>query len=244
MMSETERQLRIDLAAVYRLIALQGWDDMIFTHVSARIPGPEHHFLLNPFGMYFDEISASSLVKVDMQGHAVEPTSFPVNPAGFTVHSAVHMARPDVQCVIHLHTDHGVAVAAQKKGLLPLSQHAMMVLGSLAYHDYEGVAFDLEERERLARDLGGNACMILRNHGTLAVGQSCGAAWLNAYFLERACTMQALAQSGGTELEMPNQGVPEKVFSQSASLFDGTAGAFAWPHALRRLDRIDPSYRN
>ncbi|MBI1252161.1 MAG: class II aldolase [Alphaproteobacteria bacterium] len=243
-LDEAERRVRVDLAALYRLVALEGWDDMIFTHISARVPGPDHHFLLNPYGLMFEEITASSLVKVDLEGRPVDDPNAIVNPAGFVIHSAVHMARDDAQCVMHLHTDDGAAVSARAEGLLPITQHAMMVRGALAYHDYEGVALDLDERERLVADLGDKHCMLLRNHGTLAVGPSCAGAWLVMYFLERACTMQIRAQAGGDNLSIPNQGVPEKVHEQSVSLFDGRAGQFTWPTLLRKLDRIDPSYRN
>ena len=241
--SPSEADIRRDLAAVYRLTALQGWDDLIFTHISARVPGPDHHFLINPFGLRFDEITASNLVKIDIEGNPVGATEHTVNPAGFVIHSALHMARDDAQCVIHLHTDDGVAVAAQEDGLLPLSQHAMMVRGEVAYHDYEGIAFDLDERERLVADMGDKHLMMLRNHGTLSVGPSCAAAWLAIYFLERACTMQIRAQSSGTRLVQPRQGVPEKVTDQSTSLFTGSAGAFTWPALLRKLDQVDPGYR-
>lgn len=239
----TEADVRRDLAAVYRLVAQHGWDDLIFTHISARVPGPEHHFLINPFGLRFDEITASNLVKIDIEGNPVEPTPHPVNPAGFVIHSALHMARDDAQCVIHLHTDDGIAVAAQEEGLLPLSQHAMMVRHEVACHDYEGIAFDLDERERLVADLGDKHLMILRNHGTLSVGVNCAAAWLAIYFLERACTMQVRAQSTGARLVQPRQGVPEKVTDQSTSLFTGSAGDFTWPALLRKLDQADTSYR-
>jgi len=239
---QTEAEVRRDLAAVYRLAALEGWDDLIFTHISARAPGPEHHFLINPFGLRFCEVTASNLVKVGLDGQPVEPGPHPVNPAGFVIHSALHMAREDAQCVIHLHTDDGVAIAAQADGLLPLSQHAMMVAGEVAYHDYEGIAFDLDERERLVHDLGDRHLMMLRNHGTLSVGPSCAAAWLAIYFLERACTMQVRAQSTGARLMTPNQGVPEKVTDQSRSLFDGSAGAFTWPALLRKLDAESLGY--
>jgi len=238
----TEAMVRRDLAAVYRLVAQQGWDDLIFTHISARVPGPEHHFLINPFGLRFDEVTASNLVKIDLDGHPVGPSDHPVNPAGFTIHSALHMAREDAQCVIHLHTNDGVAVAMQADGLLPLSQHAMMVADEIAYHDYEGIAFDLDERERLVADMGEKHLMILRNHGTLAVGVSCAAAWLAIYFLERACTMQIRAQSSGVRLMQPRQGAAQKVTDQSTSLFTGTAGAFTWPALLRKLDLSDPGY--
>ena len=241
--SEQERAQRVDLAAVYRLVAQHGWDDLIFTHISARAPGPEHHFLINPFGLRFDEVTASNLVKIDLEGNPVEPTDYTVNPAGFVIHSALHMSRADANCVIHLHTDDGVAVAAQADGLLPLSQHAMMVAGEVAYHDYEGIAFDLDERERLVADMGDKHLMLLRNHGTLSAGVSCAAAWLAIYFLERACTMQIRAQSSGARLTTPRQGVPEKVTDQSVSLFSGSAGAFTWPALLRKLDTIDPGYR-
>ncbi len=242
-LTDEERAARTDLAALYRLVALHGWDDLIFTHISLRLAGPEHHFLINRFGLAFDEVTASSLVKVGLDGLPVDEPGAPVNPAGFVVHSAIHMAREDAHCVIHLHTDDGVAVSMQDDGLLPCSQHAMMVHSELAHHDFEGVALDLDERERLAADLGSRHCMLLRNHGTLAVGRSCAAAWLTMYFLERACTMQVRAQSGGGRLRRPRQGVAEKVAAQSAALFDGSAGAFAWPALLRRLDRIDPAYR-
>lgn len=242
-MSEAERAARIDLAALYRLVALEGWDDLIFTHISLRVPGPEHHFLLNPFGSMFGEITASSLVKVDVEGRPVDDRAALVNPAGFVIHSAVHMARPDAHCVIHLHTVDGAAVSATREGLLPLTQHAMIIGGGLAYHDYEGVALDLDERERLVADLGDKHVMLLRNHGTLAVGPNCGAAWLLIHYLERACSMQLRATASGA-VQLPNQGVPEKVQGQSAAWFDGTAGAFAWPSFLRKLDRIDQSYRH
>jgi ribulose-5-phosphate 4-epimerase/fuculose-1-phosphate aldolase len=243
-MSDAERTARVDLAALYRLVALEGWDDLIFTHISLRVPGPEHHFLLNPFGMMFGEVTASSLVKIDTDGHAIDEASAMVNPAGFVIHSAVHMAREDARCVVHLHTVDGAALSARAEGLLPLTQHAMIIGSELAYHDYEGVAFDLDERERLVRDLGTKHCMLLRNHGSLAVAPNCGAAWLLIYYLERACSMQLRAQSGGAPLVSPVQGVPEKVRSQSNAWFDGSAGAFAWPTFLRKLDRIDPSYRS
>lgn len=239
-----ERQARIDLAALYRLVALEGWDDLIFTHISLRVPGPEHHFLLNPFGTMFHEVTASSLVKIDVEGNPVDPGAAMVNPAGFVIHSAIHMARADAHCVIHLHTCDGAALSARAEGLLPLTQHAMIVGSKLAYHDYEGVALDLDERERLVADLGDNHLMLLRNHGTLAVGPNCSAAWLLMYYLERACSMQLRAQAGGGEIVMPNQGVSGKVAEQSCAWFDGSAGAFAWPALLRKLDAIDPRYRD
>jgi ribulose-5-phosphate 4-epimerase/fuculose-1-phosphate aldolase len=243
--SEEEWQLRVDLAATYRLVALYGWDDMVFTHISARVPGPEHHFLINPYGLMFEEITASSLLKIDTEGNKVEESPYPVNPAGFTIHSALHMNRDDAHCIIHLHSTDGVAVSAQADGLLPLDQHAMSILGDLAYHDYEGVALDLDERERLVNDLGGDKhIMILRNHGTLSVGKTCADAFLRMFFLERACSMQVRALAGGVKLNWPNQGVPEKTQRQGVSAFDGMLGALAWPALLRKLDRTDESYRN
>ncbi len=243
--SAEEWQLRVDLAATYRLVAMYGWDDMIFTHISARIPGPEHHFLINPYGLLFEEITASSLVKIDVDGNKVVDTPYPVNPAGFTIHSALHMNRDDAHCVIHLHTDDGVAVSAQEDGLLPLDQHAMMITGDIAYHDYEGIALDLDERERLVADIGKDKhAMMLRNHGTLTLGRSCADAFLRMYYLERACTMQVRALSGGVKWNRVNQGVAEKAAEQGAMAFEGLLGALAWPALLRKLDRIDPGYRH
>jgi ribulose-5-phosphate 4-epimerase/fuculose-1-phosphate aldolase len=240
--SEEEWRLRVDLAALYRLVALHGWDDMIFTHISVRIPGPEHHFLINPWSFLFDEITASSLVKIGVDGQAVMETPYPVNPAGFTIHSALHMAREDAQCVIHLHTDDGVAVAAQEEGLLPLSQHAMLIDDDVAYHDYEGVALEHEERERLIADMGKKNLMILRNHGTLAVGKSCADAFMRIYYLERACTIQIRALTGGAKSNKANQGVEEKTAGVGAVAFDGYLGGLSWPALLRKLDRVDTSY--
>ena len=243
--SDEEWKLRVDLAATYRLVAMYGWDDMIFTHISARVPGPEHHFLINPYGLLFEEITASSLVKIDIDGNKVQETPYPVNPAGFTIHSALHMNRDDAHCVIHLHTDDGVAVAAQEDGLLPLDQHAMMVLGDVAYHDYEGIALDLDERDRLVADIGKDKhVMMLRNHGTLTLGKSCADAFMRMYYLERACTMQVRALSGGAKSYKVNQGVAEKTAGQGAMAFEGLLGALAWPALLRKLDRLDQGYRH
>lgn len=242
--SADEWKLRVDLAATYRLVALHGWDDMIFTHISARVPGPEHHFLINPYGLLFDEITASSLVKIDLDGNKVEDSPYPVNPAGFTIHSALHMNREDAHCIIHLHSTDGVAVSAQADGLLPLDQHAMLINADLAYHDYEGVALDLDERERLVKDVGDKHLMFLRNHGTLAIGKTCADAFLRMYYLERSCSMQVRAMAGGVKLNWPNQGVPEKTANQGSAAFEGMMGALAWPALLRKLDRVDPSYRH
>ena len=243
--SPEEWRLRVDLAATYRLVAMYGWDDMIFTHISVRIPGPEHNFLINPLGILFDEITASSLVKIDVDGNKVQDSPYPVNPAGFTIHSALHMNRDDAECIIHLHTTDGIAVSAQADGLLPLDQHAMMICHDVAYHDYEGIALELDERERLVKDIGPDKhVMILRNHGTLAVGKTCADAFLRIYYLERACSMQVRALGGGAKLNWPNQGVPEKTAGQSSYAFDGVFGGLAWPALLRKLDRADTSYRN
>ncbi|MCH1568087.1 MAG: class II aldolase/adducin family protein [Alphaproteobacteria bacterium] len=242
MVSAEEWQLRVDLAATYRLVAMYGWDDMIFTHISVRVPGPEHHFLINPYGMLFEEITASSLVKVDLEGNIVMDSPYFVNPAGFTIHSAVHMAREDAHCVLHLHTDDGVAVSAQDEGLMPLSQFSMLVLPHLAYHGYEGVALNHDERERLVADLGNKNAMMLRNHGTLAVGETCGLAFMAIYFLERACSTQVRALT--SKPHMPSQEAIDTVDEQSASLFEPGVDALAWPALLRKLDRTDPSFRD
>ena len=244
--SEEEWAIRVDLAAAYRLVALYGWDDLIFTHLSARVPGPEHHFLINPYDMMFEEITASSLVKIDVEGMPVVPTSHPVNPAGFTIHSAIHMAREDAQAVMHLHTPHGQAVSAMAEGLLPHTQTAMIARHNVAYHDYEGIATDLDERERLVADLGQKHAMILRNHGTLTVGQSVADCFVRLYFLERACQAQVMMMSAGRDgLNAPPQGVEGKVEGQSPpGAMAMVAQALAWPALLRKLDRIDPSYRD
>jgi len=241
--SEEEWKIRVDLAAAYRLVAHYGWDDLIFTHLSARIPGPEHHFLLNPYNLMFEEVTASSLVKVDLNGHPVEPSPFITNPAGFTIHSAVHMAREDAHAVMHLHTPHGQAVSAHGEGLLPLTQTAMLIRGEVAYHDYEGVAVDLDERERIVADLGDKGAMLLRNHGTLTVGETVGEAFVKMYFLERACEAQILALSAGEgNLNNPPQGAPEVTAQQGKVGLKMAAGALAWPALLRKTYRLDPSF--
>ncbi len=245
-MAPGEWEARVDLAAAYRLVALYGWDDLIFTHLSARVPGPEHHFLINPYDMMFEEITASSLVKIDVDGQPVGASAHPVNPAGFTIHSAIHMARDDAQAVMHLHTPHGQAVSAMACGLLPHTQTAMIASHDVAYHEYEGIATDLEERERLVADLGPRHAMILRNHGTLTVGDSVASCFLRLYFLERACEAQVLMlAAGGDGLHTPPQGVEDKVARQSPPAGVGMlARGLAWPALLRKLDRIDRSYRD
>ena len=241
--SEEEWKVRVDLAAAYRLVAYYGWDDLIFTHLSARVPGPEHHFLLNPYNLMFEEVTASSLVKVDMAGHPVGETPFITNSAGFTIHSALHMARADAHAVIHLHTPHGQAVSAHGEGLLPLTQTAMLIRDDVAYHDYEGIAVDLDERERIIADMGDKGAMLLRNHGTLAVGETVGEAFLRIYFLERACEAQILALSAGEgNLNNPPQGAPEVTAQQGKMSLKLAAGALAWPALLRKAYRLDPSF--
>ncbi|WP_341711463.1 class II aldolase/adducin family protein [Erythrobacter sp.] len=244
--SEEEWQVRVDLAAAYRLVAMYGWDDLIFTHLSARVPGPEHHFLINPYDMMFDEITASSLVKIDVDGNPVLPTAHPVNPAGFTIHSALHMNCEDAHAVMHLHTPPGQAVSAMAEGLMDHTQTAMVAKGDLAYHEYEGIATDLEERERLVEDMGNCHSMILRNHGTLTIGKTVAECFLRLYFLERACDAQVRMLAAGRDgLHNPPQGTPEKVKNQTPE--DGMApiaNKLAWPALLRKLDRIDPSFRN
>ena len=240
--STEEWKLRVDLAACYRLVALYGWSDLVFTHISARIPGPEHHFLINPYGLMFDEITASSLVKIDGQCNKVIDSPFPVNPAGFVIHSAVHEARADVQCVIHTHTRAGVAVAAQKKGLLPISQQSTFVLGSLAYHAYEDVAFREDEKPRLVADMGEANFLMLRNHGLLVVGSTVAEAFLSMYNFENACRIQLDAQAGG-ELVQINPKIMETMPMVIKMVTSGQGANIAWPALIRKLDRIDTLYQ-
>jgi ribulose-5-phosphate 4-epimerase/fuculose-1-phosphate aldolase len=241
--SDEEWRARLDLAACYRLVARQGWDDLVFTHISARVPGPEHHFLINPYGLLFEEITASSLVKVDLEGRIVLDNGHPINPAGFTIHSAVHAAREDARCVIHLHTSDGVAVAAQAGGLLPISQQSLFVLGSLAYHDYEGVALNEAEKPRLVADLGTANFMILRNHGLLTCGPSAADAFLGMFMLQRACEIQIRAQAGGGRLIPIPAAILDGIKAQAKAATRGAGGALAWPGLIRRLDREDRSWR-
>lgn len=240
--SAEEWQLRVDLAAAYRLVALYGWDDLVFTHISARVPGPEHHFLINPYGMMFEEITASSLIKVDLQGEKVAASDFPVNPAGFTIHSAVHSAREDALCVMHTHSLNGVAVSAQKDGVLPISQQSLFVLSSLGYHDYEGVALNDEEKPRLVADLGAANFLMLRNHGLLTVGASVADAFLNMYIFEAACMVQVRALAGSRELIQVDPRIVAGIQAQAAQVTRGLGGALAWPGLLRKLDRKNPGY--
>ncbi len=242
--SDEEWAIRVDLAAAYRMVAYYGWDDLIFTHLSARIPGPDHYFLLNPYNLMFEEVTASSLVKVDMSGNPVEPSPFITNPAGFTIHSAIHMGREDAQAVMHIHTPAGQAVSAHSEGLLPLTQTAMLIRGDVAYHDYEGVAVDLSERERLVADIGDKNAMILRNHGTLTVGQSVGECFVRLYFLERACQAQIMALSAGDNINNPPQGSPEVTAEQGQMGVALAAKLLAWPALKRKAYRLDPAFAN
>lgn len=240
--SAAEWQARVDLAAMYRLTALYKWDDLVFTHISMRVPGPEHHFLINPYGFLFEEITASSLVKIDLQGNKVMDSPHFINPAGFVIHSAVHEAREDAICVYHTHSLTGVAVSAQKNGLLPISQHSLFPLSSLGYHDYEGVALNDEEKPRLVADLGDKRALMLRNHGLLTVGRTAGEAFLTMYILEAACRIQVMAQAGG-ELNMIPTPILQGIQAQSAQATKGLGGDLVWPGLLRKLDRVDPSYK-
>ena len=240
--SPEEWQLRVDLAACYRLVAAYDWSDLVFTHVSARIPGPEHHFLINPYGLMFDEITASSLVKIDQNCNKISESAYPVNPAGFTIHSCIHQVREDAGCVLHTHTRAGIAVSAQKDGVLPLSQQSTFVLASLAYHDYEGVALNDAEKPRLQADLGNANFLMLRNHGLLTVGRTIPDAFLSMYTFENTCRIQIDAQAGGDL----NYVQPNVVAGNAGIMKIATAGqgaALAWPALLRKLDRMDESYK-
>lgn len=241
--SEAEWEQRVNLAACYRLVALFGWDDLIFTHISARVPGPERHFLINPYGLLFGEITASNLIKVDLEGRKVLDSPYEINPAGFTIHSAIHAAREEAHCVLHIHSVNGVAVSAQAGGVLPISQHALFVLSSLAYHDYEGVALNEDEKPRLVRDLGDKHCFMLRNHGLLTVGESVAEAFVAMYFFETACRIQVRAQAGGGELVPIHPRLIEGARAQWKQVTQGAGGGLAWPALLRRLDRLDPGFR-
>ena len=243
-----EWQLRCDLAACYRLVALYGWSDLVFTHITAKLPesvsgADAHQFLINPYGLMFDEITASSLVKVDGQCHKVIDSPFPVNPAGFVIHSAVHEARPDAGCVIHTHTRAGVAVSAQAGGILPISQQSTFVLASLAYHGYEGVAFRDDEKPRLQADLGRANFLMLRNHGLLTVGKTIADAFLSMYTFENACRIQVDAMAGGVALTQVNPLIVKGVSEAMRVQTGGMGGAFAWPALIRKLDKVDDRYR-
>jgi ribulose-5-phosphate 4-epimerase/fuculose-1-phosphate aldolase len=241
-----EWQTRVDLAACYRLVALHGWDDLIFTHISAKVPGTQE-FLINPYGLMFHEISASSLVKIDQAGNKLMDSPYEINPAGFTIHSAVHEVRHDVECVLHTHTAAGVAVSAQKQGVLPISQQSLFVLSSLAYHPYEGVALNPEEKARLQADLGENNFLMLHNHGLLTCGGTIADTFLMMFIFQRACEIQVLAQTGGAELIAIEPQVLAGARAMVAGVTrsaQGMGGALAWPALLRKLDLQDPSYKS
>lgn len=245
--SAEEWAVRVQLAATYRLCAMYGWTDLVFTHISARLPNEngEHRFLINPYGLMFEEMTASSLVKINIKGDICQDTSYFINPAGFTIHSAVHLAREDAGCVIHVHTPYGMAVSAQKKGLRRYSQMAMQVFDDLAYHDYEGIALELDERERIVENLGSKNLLMLRNHGTLTTGPTCGVAFLRMYFLENACKAQILAQSVGSESALIEQSreMGNKVYAQGAAAFvPGMGDNLVWPGLMRKLSKFNPGY--
>jgi ribulose-5-phosphate 4-epimerase/fuculose-1-phosphate aldolase len=240
--SAAEWDVRVDLAAAYRLVALFGWDDLIFTHISAKVPG-EEAFLINPYGLGFDEITASCLVKVDLQGEKLMPSAFEINPAGFLIHGCIHEARKDAGCVLHTHSINGVAVASQKNGLRPITQFAAALLHTLAYHDYEGLALNDDERPRLVQDLGANHCLILRNHGLLTVGETVYEAFNHMFRLEAACMAQLRAMSGGAEVLPIQQPILDMAKAQLEQVRLGSRpGSMAWPALLRRLERSNPGF--
>lgn len=248
--SAVEWQTRVDLAACYRLVSLYRWEDLVYTHISAKIPGTEE-FLINPYGLMFDEITASNLVKVDLSGNKLQDTPYEINPAGFIIHSAIHEVRPDVGCVLHTHTAEGIAVSNQEGGLLPLSQQSIFILASLAYHEYEGVALDTDEKGRLQRDLGDRDFMILPNHGLLTCGQTIADAFLHMYMLQRSCEVQVRSQSCGVSLKRIPQEVLDKTIAMTRAMnrdMGGVTknldGAVPWPALLRRLDKVMPGYRD
>lgn len=242
--SDEEWRARVDLAACYRIVAMHGWDDLVFTHISARVPGGEDHFLINPYGLLFEEITASSLVKVDLDGEKVLDSPHPVNPAGFVIHSAIHAAREDAGCVLHTHTKAGIAVSAQADGLLPISQTSLFPYVTLGYHNYEGVALNDDEKPRLVADLGMNNALILRNHGLLTTAPTVADAFLFMYVLETACQIQIMAQSGGSELVQVPGPVIAGIQAQAEQVTKGLGGALVWPALLRKLDRRDASFRD
>jgi ribulose-5-phosphate 4-epimerase/fuculose-1-phosphate aldolase len=243
--SDAEWQVRVELAAAYHMAQRNGWDELIYNHISARVPGPDNHFLINPYGLAFEEVTASNLVKVDLDGTIIGNSDYPINGAGFTIHSAIHAARHDALCVLHLHTEAGTAVSMLEDGLLPLSQTAMLFHNRIAFHDYEGIALDLDERQRLIADLGDKSVMILRNHGTLVTGRSVGEAYVQMYLLEKACKSQLDAMACNVKLHHAGAQVADK----TSKMFRGADARHggsdtAWKAMLRRLDRVDTSYKN
>lgn len=245
-MSEAEWRVRVDLAACYRLVDLFGWSDLINTRITARVPGPHDHFLINRFGMLYDEITASSLVKIDAEGNKVEPSDSEINGGGFAVPGTIHRARPDIDCVIHTHTVAGCAVSMQKEGLLPLNQHALQVIGDIAYHDYEGTGRSLDERARFLADFGDKHIMVLRNHGLIVVGRTIAEAFVATYRMERACAMQLAFQQSGAELNPLSDAVVSAGYARShaGAVRGHDPNTLDWPALLRKLDRIDPSYKD
>ncbi|WP_326597799.1 class II aldolase/adducin family protein [Streptomyces sp. NBC_01803] len=248
-MEKEEERLRRELAAVYRLVAHFRLTDLIFTHISLRLPGPDHHFLINPYGLLFEEITASNLVKIGLDGRPVEATRHRVNPAGFVIHGAVHAARPDAHCVLHTHSRAGCAVAAQERGLLPLNQISLEFYDRVGYHDYEGVALNLAEQERLVADLTDHPALILRNHGLLTVGATAAQAFLRMYYLDKACEIQLAAQAGGAALTVPPPDVCEYAARQltgegeaDSDYTDDDAYDLAWAALLRLVERVAPDY--
>ena len=241
-MSEAERQTRLDLAACYRLVDLFGWSDLVNTRITARVPGQHDHFLINPYGLLFDEVTASSLVKIDAEGNKVEPSDSVINSGGFAIPSTIHMARPEITCVLHTHSIAGCAISMQRDGLLPLNQHALQVIGDVAYHDYEGTGRNPEERARLLADLGHRHILVLRNHGLLIVGTSIAAAFVATYRMERACAMQLAFQQSGAAFHP----ITDEVVSAAHNRPTGgrnEPAKYEWSALLRKLDRIDPSYK-
>jgi ribulose-5-phosphate 4-epimerase/fuculose-1-phosphate aldolase len=242
--SAVEWELRVNVAAAYRLVALFGWDDLVFTHISARVPGPERQFLINPYGMMFDEITASSLVKIDLEGRKVTESPYEINPAGFTIHGCIHAAREDAHCVMHVHSLNGIAVSTQREGVLPISQQSLFVLASLAYHDYEGVALNPDEQPRLVADLGDKVYLMLRNHGLLTVGSTPADAFLHMYLFEATCAIQLRAQIGNRELIRIGDAILGGIRAAANQVTRGQGSALVWPGLLRRLDRLNPGYRD
>jgi ribulose-5-phosphate 4-epimerase/fuculose-1-phosphate aldolase len=242
--SAEEWQLRVDLAACYRVIAMYGWDDLVFTHVSARVPGPDEHFLINQYGLLFEEMTASSLIKVDLEGNKVSAAAGEINPAGFVIHSAIHKARPDVGCVVHTHSKAGIAVSAQADGLRPLSQTSLFAYATIAYHNYEGVALNDDEKPRLVADLADRNCLMLRNHGLLTTGPTIPDAFLLMYIFETACQIQLKAQTAGQPLIEVPAPIVAGIEAQAKAVTRGLGGQLVWPGLLRKLDRRDPSYRD
>lgn len=236
-----EQAIRVDLAAAYRLCALQGWDDLIYTHISARVPGAEHHFLVNPLGLGFDEITASSLVKIDLDGNVIGDSQYRPNAAGFVIHGGIHQGRDDAMSIMHLHTEHGMALSILEEGLLPLTQHAMRFYDRIGYHDYEGIALSTEERKRLINALGSHNALVLRNHGTLTVGTSVGAAFVEMFYLEKAAKAQMLALSCNRPITVPDQATCQLTAQQWQDDFSSTRNR-EWPALLRKLKRVAPGY--